>query len=316
MPLLSCFTPCGMLELSSAPSYGEQIYDAMIASLGGNFDVSEGTHVEATIYARAMALGELRYLLEHAGGQIDPWQLDECLAEREAEYGIVPTPGESLYDRRAAVAARMLLPLGARRSAIEEALSTLLGDAFVGLRTTAAAEIVNTPTNLGDQPMNLQLPTIPRKLIRLTNGVSINLGVPQAVAYTAVDPVGTTILVGDTLVIEPEIDGQTETVVCSSPPVAPGTFVATFTKGHEPGCLGTTMPFPAWTGTQRASLVFLTDAAAIDPVLRARTHDLMGRISRAVSTWGLVQGSGDSAGPFTLDESHLDATPFTLVTLP
>jgi hypothetical protein len=315
MPLLSCFTPCGFLELTSEPSCGEQIYDAMIANLGGNYDVEQGTHVEASVYARAMAFGELRYLLEHAGAQIDPWQLSECLAYREGEYGIIPTPGETLEERRAAVAAAMVLPLGARKSAVDEALSRLLGSAFVGLRNTAPSEIVNYPTDLGDQPMNLQLPTVPRKLVRLTNGVSTDLGVPQAVAYTAVDPSDAVILVGDVLTIEPEIDGQTEVVHCSSPPVVPGTFVATFTKGHEPGCYATTQPYPYWTGTQRASLVFLTDAAGIDPVLRARAHALLARIMRGVSTWGLVQGTGGTAGPFTLDASYLDATPFSAVTL-
>lgn len=314
MPLLSVFTPLGFLELSSDPSYGEQIYDAMIASLGGNFSVEEGTHVEATIYARAMALGELRYLLEHAGGQIDPWQLDECLSEREREYGIVPTPGESLEARRGAVAARMLLPLGARRSAMEEALGALLGDAFIGLRTTRVGEIVNVPAALGDQPMNLQLPTVPRKLVRLTAGVSTGLGAPKAVAYTAVQPVGVALLIGDMVVVEPEIDGQTETVRVVA--VGSGTFTATFNHGHEPGCLGTTMPFPAWSGTQRASLVFVEDGAAIDPVVRARVHDLMGRIARAVSTWGIVQGTGGTAGPFTLDSSLLDAVPFEACSLP
>lgn len=314
MPLLSVWTPTGFLELSSEPSYGEQIYDAMIASLGGNFSTAEGTHVEATIYARAMALGELRYLLEHAGGQIDPWQLDECLAEREREYGLVPTPGESLEARRGAVAARMLLPLGARRSAMEEALGALLGDAFIGLRTTKASEIVNTPSALGDQPMNLQLPSVPRKLIRLTTGVSTGLGAPQATVYTAVLPTDAVLLVGDRVVVEPEIDGRTETVAVVA--VSSGTFTAVFTNAHEPGCLGTTMPFPAWSGTQRAMLVFVEDATAVDPVVRARIHDLMGRIARGVSTWGVVQGSGGTAGPFVLNQSPLNATPFIACSLP
>ena len=314
MPLLSCFTPCGMLTLSSEPSHAQPIYETMIASLGGAFKVTQGTHIEASIYARAMALAELRYLLEHAGGQVTAAGLDEMLGLREEEYEVVPGPADTLAERRAVIAARKLLSRGARRESIEGALSALLGSLFVGLRACPPAEILNTPTTLGDQPANLQLPTVRRCLYRLTTAISTGLGAPQSVAFTAVDPPGAVPLVGDVIVIEPEIDGITERVTVTA--VAGSTLTATFTNPHTAAALATSAPYPYWTGTQRASLIFVTDAAAIDPETRRKLNELLERMMRAPSTWAIVQGTGASAGPFTLDASPLDATPFDALTIP
>ncbi len=314
MPLPSAFTPTGLFELSSDPGHAEAIYDTMIASLGGAFNVTVGTHVEASIYARAMALAELRYLLEHAGDQITAAGLDEMLGLREEEYEVVPGPSDTLAERRAVIAARKLLSRGARREAVEAALSALLGSAFVGLRACPPAEIVNTPVTLGSQPANLQLPTVRRCLYRLTTAISIGIGTPQSVAFTAVDPPGAVPLVGDALVIEPEIDGIAERVSVTA--VASGSLTATFNNPHTAACLATSAPFPYWTGTQRASLIFVDDMAAIDPETRRKVHELMERITRATSTWAVVQGTGASAGPYTLDVSPLDATPFTALTIP
>lgn len=313
MPLLSCFTPTGMLTLSSEPSHAQPIYETMIASLGGAFKVTQGTHVEASIYARAMAFGELRYLLEHAGDQITAAGVDEMLGLREAEYDVVPGPSDTLAERRAVIASRKLLSRGARRESVEAALAALLGASFVGLRACTPAEIVNTPSTLGDQPANLQLPTVRRCLYRLTPAVSTGLGAAQTVAFTAVDPTDAVPLVGDVIVVEPEIDGIAERTRVEA--VGAGTLTATFSNPHTAGCLVTSAPFPYWTGTQRASLIFVEDAAAIAPETRRKMNELLERIMRAPSTWAIVQGTGSSAGPFTLDVSPLDATPFDALTL-
>ena len=322
MPLLSAFTPLGQLTLSSKPSHGERFYEMLTASLGGSttptggsYDLSQGTRAEATCYAQAMRMAHVRYLLEHAGKQIDPDCLDEMLADREHEYGIVPGPNDTPAKRRAAVKARKLLSRGARREAVEDALRTLLGAAFVAYRTTRPAEILNWPTSLGDQPQNLQLPTVPRKLVRITDPISIELGHPQAVDYTPVDPSTATLLVGDTVVVEPEILGITETVLVSA--VSAGSFTATFNKPHSGGCLATTQPYPLWTGTQRASLILVSALLAIDPETRRKVDELMQRIARGVSTWCVVQDlGGGTAGPFILDVSPMDATPFDAITTP
>lgn len=315
MPLLSAFTPLGQLTLSSDPSHSERFYDVLIAGLGGNYDVDVGTRAEATCYARAIGMGHVRYLLEHAGKQIDPSCLDEMLADREREYGIVPGPNDSLPARRGAVGARKLLPRGARREAVEDALRNLLGSAFVAYRTTHADEIVNWPVTLGDQPQNLTLPSTPRKTMRLRNDVSINLGIAQVIECYAVDPVGAMPIAGDLVTIEPEINGITETVeVLDSNEDG---FTAVVNNPHTADCLATTAPYPLWTGSQRASLIIVKASYAIQPETRRKVDELMQRIARGVSTWCVVQETTPTqAGPFIIGHSPIGATPFVLVSTP
>jgi hypothetical protein len=308
-----------MLELADQPSHAETIYESMIGSLGAkegeSFDVSEGTRAEATIYAQAMAFAEARYLLEHAGLQIDPAYVDEMMADREREYGIIPGPNDSMPQRRAVLAARKLLPRGARREAIEDGLRTILGSNFVCYRTTTPAEIANWPATLGAPQQNLQLPATPRKLLRITHGISIGLGAPQAVQYTTVDPVTDTLLVGDHLLIGPEIPTSSETVRVTA--VGGGTFTALFNQAHEVNCFATTAPWPMWTGTQRASIVAVKSAVAVDPETRRKVNDFMKRAVRGVSTWAIVETTAaKQIGPFKIGQSPLGATPLGTLTLP
>lgn len=322
MPVLSAFTPLGILRLSSEPSYGESIYRAMVASLGDNYNVEPGSRMEATIYAQAMGLAETRMLLEHAGRQQHPLYVDEMIADREREYGLVPGPHDTLVQRQAALAARMLLPRGARREAVVDALTLLLGDNFVGYRTTPKDEITNSPTSLGDQPMNLQKPNIPRKIVRITTGISTGLGAPQTVTYTTVDPTDRPILRGDTIVVDPAIQSVQERVLITAatipfPFTGTGTFTAKFNQPHDPNTLATTQPWPLWSGTQREALIFVKSAAAVDVETRRKINELMKRIARSVSTWAIVAETSpaDVAGPFLLDVSPLNVTPFGLISL-
>jgi hypothetical protein len=320
MPLLSAFTPCGFLELADEPSHAETLYGMMIGGLGGEYDVSEGSRMEAFCYASAMQLAEARYTLEHAGLQISPHYVDEMMADRELEYGITAGPSDTLWTRRAVLAARKVLPRGARREAVVDALQTLLGDGFVFYRTTKPAEILNWPSALGDQPQNLQLPGVPRKLISITPTISIGLGAPQEVTYTRLDTTQSELLVGDDLVVEPEILGRAEVVTVEAvvaPPLGPYAFTATFDQAHEPGCLATTQPFPAWVGSQRFALIIVTAAAATNPETRRKIDELMQRVARGVSTWAIVAQSGaGTAGPFTIGVSPLGSVPIGTITFP
>ena len=315
MPLLSAFTPLGQLTLSSDPSHAERFYDVLIAGLGENYNVDVGSRAEATCYARALRLGHIRYLLEHAGKQIDPSCLDEMLADREHEYGIVPGPNASMPARRGTVAARKLLPRGARREAVEDALRSLLGAAFVAYRTTHPSEIVNWPVGLGDQPQNLVLPTVPRKTARTVNPIMIGLGSAQSVNCAGVDPRDNAFVVGDVVTVEPEILGITEVVTVID--ANQDGFTAVFNNPHSPGCLVTTAPYPLWTGSQRASLIIVKPTYAIDPETRRKVDELMQRIARGVSTWCVVQETTPTqAGPFLIGHSPIGATPFVLVSTP
>lgn len=305
----------GQLVLSSKLSHSALIYKMLIGSLGKNYKVTKGSREDAWCYATAKRLGYVRYLLEHAGYQLQPLKVFEMMAYREQEYGIVPGQNDSLYERRQVLAARELLPRGARREAVVDALSTLLGSDFLGYRTTLPAEIVNWPTSLGDQPMNLQLPTVPRKVIRITTAITTGLGAPQDVSYSPVDLFTFPISAGDKFVVQPENPYNSETITVSA--VGELSIVATFNKPHPPNVLATTQPYPMWCGTQRASLIFVSMSASVDPEKRRKINELMERIARGVSTWaivGAVPGPPPAAGPFVLNQSPLTATPFASVT--
>jgi hypothetical protein len=317
VPLLSAFTPLGVLRLQSLPSEAEKIYNALVAGLGdGNYAVTPGSREDGWCYAWARCLAVVRLTLIHAGKQIEADCVTEFMGDREAEWQIVPGLNDSLITRRLTLAARKLLPRGARWEAVVDALSTLLGSDFVWYRTTKPAEIDAWPAGgAGAQPMNLQLPAVERKRIVITQPITLKLGSPQFVTYQLADPTQPALLVDDELVVQPENVARAERVTVTA--VTPTNFQATFNGVHDSGCSATTMPWPAWTSSQRVDLVILTAAAALDPETRRKTNDLLERILRGVSTWGLVQQTGpNTAGPFTLDLSPLDATPLGTITFP
>ena len=315
MPVLSAFTPTGFLELADEPSEAENIYDAILASLGdGNYDLEEGSREEAWAYAWAWTLAAARLTMIHAGLQIVPECVDEMMANREAEWQIVPGPFDSLADRRAVLAAREMLPRGARREAVEDALRTMLGASFLWYYTTKPADIEMWPATLGAQPQNLKSPITLRKRVTITQPISIGLGAPQTVSY-AIGSDQPQLDVGDELVIEPEQIARTEVVTVTAIPG--NTFTATSLEPHNWNCIATTMPFPMWSSNQRQNLVITSSAAARDPETRRKAKDLLGRILRGVSTWGIVEEvSSGVAGPFTLDVSPLDCTPIGTITYP
>ncbi len=309
---LSCFTPLGFLELSDDTSYAEQIYDSLISSLGGNYATEEGSRAEAWCYATALQIAQARLTLEHAGLQKSPLCVDEMMADREAEWQIVPGPSDTLWDRRRALAARMLLPTGASRGALQAALETLLGDDFVALRYVTPAENAWWPTTLGDRHMSLPVAGVERKRLRVTQPVSAGLGAPQAVSYEMVDG-QPDLLSGDRLLVETEVLGRSESVVVSG--VTDTHFTATFEDAHEPDCLCTTAPYPMSVGLQRSLLVVLSLIPAVDSPTRTKVNEQLQRQARGVTTWAVVQQATDTTtGPFTIEYSPRDATPLGEIT--
>lgn len=327
MPKLSLFTPLGLLKMSSAPSPAKVIYDAKKAALGGdgtNFVIRQGSRLGARLYAESIMEALIDEKIRRAGNQDLPSKVFEQLPDREREFGLTPAAGDSFHGRKLALAARMLLPGGATRNNVENALRTLLGDDFIAYRTILPGERVKWPANLGDQPMNLKRPDIPRKLIRITDPITIGLGSPQLVGFSAVSPPATAddpvLRKGDVLVVEPEVLGRTETVTVTGvfqDDFGGMTFRATFNQAHETNAWASTAPYPLWISTQRTCLVVLSASAAVDPEKRRQTNDLLARILRGVSTWSIVaQTAPNQAGPFVLNQSPMNATPFGTVTFP
>lgn len=326
----SAFAPFGMFAFTSKQTHAERFYLAMVASLGGQYSTEEGSREDAKLYADAMALARVRYVLEHAGAQVHPLQLVEMLAVREAEYQVTPGPQETIDERRRDVAAAFLLPRGAAKTEVENALLTLLGDDFIAYRPTPATEAVQWPSALGDEPQNLQLPTIPRKLIRLTAPISTGLGAPQYVRYErfvedAAAPFHE-LLVGDIIVIDAGDLDQAEVVTVTAldfdEPVFEGpvypTFQATFNNPHPEGAIGTTAPWPIWVSTKRFNLIVLTGPAAEDPDTRRRVNEQLRKQLRGVSTWtiaGETSPGSMTVGPFTVAGGKLSVTTIGTIAL-
>jgi len=317
----SAFTSTGLLKLSSREPLAQRLYGTVRAALGPQLAGDTTEFADAFAYAFAMAVARAATLLDCAFGQMLPSEVTDLLPAREAEYGLIPPPNASITARRRALAAQVLLPGGAGRINLENALRALLGTNFVGYSTTKPAERAVWPLSLGDTPQNLQLPSVARKLIRLVSSISVGLGAPQTVMYAVVDPLPASgssqiLAVHDRLVIEAERLSRSEVVTVTALGVTRRgpTFTATFQKAHEPECWGTTQPFPVWTSTQRAALVVVEPAVALDPETQRQIHELLERLTRGVSTWTIVEATGhDQAGPFVLGKSPLGATPFGTV---
>jgi hypothetical protein len=319
----SAFTPTGLLKLRGEEPLARRLYKATRAALGAQLAGEEGSFADCFAYAFALGVARGALLLERAFGQMLPTRVSDLLGAQEQEYGLVPSPTESITERRQALAARVLLPGGAGRLNMEQALTSLLGSSFIAYRTTAPAERAVWPPALGNAPQNLVDPGTARKLLHVAPAISIGLGEPQTVTYVPVDPLPQagaihTLAIGDQVVVEPELLARAEVVTVSALGTdATGTpnFTAVFNQAHEPNCWATTNSFPMWTSTQRFSLIIVEALAALDPEVCRQVHDLMERIAREVSTWAIVQATGpNQAGPFRLNTSPLGSTPFGTIT--
>jgi len=325
----SAFAPLGLLQLKSGAPAAEKLH-ATIAGLlsdGSEFALAAdvGTFVDCFSFALARSLAKVQLRQEKLDRSHLALGAYELLDALEEEFGLTPGPTDTLRSRRRALAAAMKVVLGSRRTVLEQALTDLLGDDYVGLHVQGTSEVSIWPSALGDDPQVLLVPDVPRKLVTLATAISTDLGSPQQVRYTPVDPapeIGHSLLVGDRLVVEPENLGRAEVVTVTSLAIGDPElyFTATFQQAHEPSALAAQMPFPAWGSSQRHLLVVLSATAAVDAEKRRRTHELLARTVTGVTTWSICPASGASqCGPWTFDDpllSRLDCNPMATVTVP
>lgn len=300
MPLFSAFTPLGALAFSSGPPHGEVVYESMARNLNGTFDMTPGTHAEASTYARSRSIARGMYATDRAKNQTEPLKCIEMLPGLERDYGIVPNANDTILQRQQAIAARQLASLGASLLNVESSLRTLLGSDFVTVRPYSAADrtlSASTPSG------NFTPIDQPPKVISILDPVPIGTA---TVRYTTADPIAlpVTLLVNDSVAIQPGNSGLVEIVTVSA--VGAGTFTATFAKGHDTNCVATTGNFPNWWSTQCHLLVVVSAAASLDAEKTRKVHDLMQRTVRGVYTWNVVAPSGaGTLGPFTLGDANL-----------
>lgn len=321
---LSCFTPLGLLELSNRKPKAQSIYETMRAPYASaDFDLTVGYHQEAVLFATARSKALADVTLRKAQAQALVAKVDILMPVQEDVHGIHPAWDATFLARRAELVRRRRRPGVWTKVAIAAELSTLLGADFIAYRPTKLAEAGKWPVAIGDQPQNLQVPQVARKLIRITQAISVGLGAPQAVTYellnTSHSPTvlgSIDLIVGDLIVVEPEILGITETVTVTAVAASPKTFTAIFNKPHTVNCIGSTAPYPKWISTKRHNLVIVTPTCAIDPVKRAVIDARMRLMVRASSTWDIVDSAdGLTTGSFVIGAALIGSHTITSVTI-
>jgi hypothetical protein len=306
--------PFGLLEYAEEPSLGEQMYHALEAGLTDPatgevaFELEPGTHEDAVLLSRSTALAIARKALERAGAQSDGRTAVEMLPTLEKDYRVSPGPLDAVRHRQAAIAARQLAPAGAGKYAVAAALRAVLGDDFLAYVPVKSASHLFPADPSSSTQVNAQLPGLTRKVVRTLMPVGL-IGSPIWVPYANMNPADAevSLAAGDVVMVQPDNTALSERVVVADARVVSGErqFRATFTAAHDDGSVVTNQPWPWQFSMARHALVVLTATAAADPVKRSRVDDVMARMMRGVTTWGIVRAESQTAttvtvGPFTV----------------
>lgn len=293
---LSCFQPCGLLELSSRPPLAEVIYKQIKTSHGPAYDSENFFGVmSARWYAKAMALAAARKTLDKAKNQADPLLCSELLPSHERGYKIVPAPAATLASRHIALAAAMQLPMGPKRGNVEYQLRSAIGADFVAWVTvppSASNAFPSSPelTGIFNDPSLWKTISIDQSV----NFRNVSLVRP----WTHVDGDEGALLVGDQLLVAPGELGQQEVVTVTAR--TSSTFTATYTRSHEAGTVAIRRPWPFWCSNQLHSYVVVKHGRASDQTLRSKASALLQKLLGVTSTWDIVEENAvaGTAGPF------------------
>lgn len=158
MPLFSAFSPFGLFEFEDGPSEAEKNYDGLVAAYRDpktglpSFDMSEGTYQEAKVYGYAMALGEAAVTLRAAGNELRPETSYAQLEAHEDKFGMSPGPTDTVVERQAALAARQKASRGPIFAALYEAMTAILGDDLIAIRSISTSEDEAWPAEPGEGP--------------------------------------------------------------------------------------------------------------------------------------------------------------------
>lgn len=284
----SAFAPLSSgFGFSSKPPYSEAIYEALKSNFGETYETSFDGLQQARLYAQAMCVGAAQYQIDRAINNRKAETATELLPSIERDYQIVPSYSSSLDERRKIAAARALVTRGSRQEAVEDALRTLLGAAFIAYEPTATAALETFPAIPGDVGVFARSGT-QKKVFSLGANVS-RTEIPLTVPFTVIGGTDAPIA-GETYCVDPDTRHPSiEKITISS--VAGSSLVATFTKPHTVGALAV-RPHPVWISSKRYSRVVVTFAAATDPETRRKINEQMKRQLRGVSQWCIVSNEG------------------------
>lgn len=300
-------------------SDAEKVYKSMIGAYtdpkngAQAFDMTPGTHMEAHVYATAMAIADANAAVKRAGNQRRGATAYDMLPALEDRLGLVPGPTATIPQRRVAVVARTKRSRGARRESIEDALRTALGSRFVAYRPIAASESTKWPASPGTGPGVFRRLGTPLQAIRILEPVTTGA---VTVGYENIDTSAQEIRieVGNVLCLDPSNLGLAERITITGSTGSGSTREISFTatKAHDDGC-GAVNQAPVWWSNKRHSWIIVDTAAnAVDPEVRRIVAEVMGRLARGVSLWSVAAKSGTSIGGFQLDVTPLGSGPLSV----
>lgn len=296
MPLPSRFTPYGQLRYSSASSRLETIYRGAFGNLGGVY--ADDGPFEADMYAAAREVAAVDATLLRVKNHRDPTKVVDLLGSLEHEYGLAPPASATLTQRRAALADRVLLKFGARRDAVVEGLTAIVGEAgLVAYRTLDVSEVTPSPVDPYTLPgHNVYVPPgTPLKLWRTTAPVSL-LGV-QAVPIEYVSGDASQFAVGEQIVFSVGRLGCEETIVVTAATAT--TVTGDFDKAHDAGVYVRSGTWPRWESYKRLNIVVVSPDVFADAALVAKVHAFLRGALRGVSQWLVtIESSPGYIGPF------------------
>lgn len=112
---------------------------ALLDALADGYDKSYGTANWAELYAMALGTSMAWAINRRLTNQAIPARMLESLPDWESICKLRPIPGDTLQDRRARVAAKLLGIVSNTLSGMYDACAAQLGAMFVELRTVATA---------------------------------------------------------------------------------------------------------------------------------------------------------------------------------
>ncbi len=288
MPLLSAFTPPGMLYCSEQPSYAKRIYDSM-RSAQGNDDGAfrEFGYQGAKLYAAAMMLARVQECYLRIKEQHSADTVTFFLEEKEREYKIVPDKSRTDEDRRKRIRTRLLAGVGSSQTDLVAGLTAVLGSDFVQLfssREVIFADLIAAYSTDPPLYVNYQDPTIPRKWMQAQH----NWG-PDSGNLIALLVCGNAPVVGDIFVFGSH--NETLTQKCTVTTVIPqgnNLYEMNFsgvTKAVEKNQGFTSSSYPVWATGRRRFLIEVSTQASFNNNLMSDVDNYMERSIRAVSNY-------------------------------
>jgi len=314
VPLLSAFTPIGLLELSGETSDAENLYATIKAQMSPAFNISDSTYEGCEAYALAMQLAWARAILKRVPRELHPATTHDLLTTMERDWSCTPIATDTLYQRQLRLVARKLLMRGSREEAIVTDLIAALGADFLKLNAIPSTDAANYPTTATDVG-TFPAPSTAPKFFKMTTSVPW-LGVPYSVVIESINASAAP-LVGEKLTFEPDITGNAEAVtltavtpsIVSGIASSPYTVTATFTKAHSVGGWAITGA-PLWLSNRYHLQVVLTATAATNATKRALANGVMQRHARSCERWSIAAAtSSTQVGPHTCGVTITGATP-------